>query len=325
MPTVTVVIPAYNAERYLGETLDSVLAQTYRDFEVVVVDDGSTDRTREIVASYGEPVRCIAQANAGPSAARNHGVREARGEFVAFVDSDDLWLPGKLAEQMPLFDAEGRVGLVYCKGERMDPDGNPIPTTVARKPTGRVFVDFVRRNHCPTSGVVVRRECFERCGYFPEHMVWAEDWHLWLRIARHYEFEASQRQLVRHRIHGSALSAQVENTYLGARSVLCGAVTESDGAEARAAQRWGLHRLDRDQALIWLALGETRKARLCFGRAARTGPTDCHVLAGYVMSLLPPVLRRPLMGLWKRLVPWVPWHTNGRRLSQTFGEHHDSD
>jgi len=312
MPKVSVVIPAYNAERHIRETLDSVLAQTYRDFEVVVVDDGSTDRTREIVGSYGGPVRCIAQANAGPSAARNRGVREARGEFVAFVDSDDLWLREKLAEQVPLFDADGRVGLVYCHVQRITADGQPLPTPQMPKPTGQVFVDFLFRNHCPTSAAVVRRECFERCGYFPEDMVWAEDWHLWLRIARRYEFAAARRVLARHRVHSSALTRQYEKAYLGARSVLESALEEGDGPAAGAARRRGLHRLDRNQALSLLARGEPREARRCFWRAVRNGPTDPHAAAGCLVSLLPGVFRRPLMRLWKRLAPWVPWEKNGR-------------
>jgi len=312
LPTVSVVIPAYNAERYLRETLDSVLAQTYRDFEVIVVDDGSKDSTPAIAKGYGEPVRCVEQANAGPSAARNRGIREARGAFIAFVDSDDLWLPEKLAEQVPLFDPEGRVGLVYCRAEKIGPAGQPLPTPQLPKPRGRVFMDFLFRNHCPTSGVVVRRECFETCGVFPEDMVWAEDWHLWLRIARRYEFEVVDRVLIRHRVHGGALTAQSEKAYAGARKALQSGFVEGDGAEVRAAVRRGLHRLDRNQGLLMLALGETRSARRCLWRALGNGPSDPHAAAGLVASLLPGPLRRPLMRAWKRCVPWLPWDRAGR-------------
>ncbi|HUT35664.1 MAG TPA: glycosyltransferase [Planctomycetota bacterium] len=315
MPRVSVVIPAFNAERYLRETLESVLAQTYRDFEVVVVDDGSSDGTAELAASFGEPVRCIRQANAGPSAARNRGIREARGELIAFVDSDDLWLPEKLAEQVPLFDGGTGfqpVGLVYCHAERVDAEGRPLPTAQAPKPVGRVPGDFLFRNHCPTSAAVIRRECFERCGYLPEDMIWAEDWHLWLRIARRYEFAAVPRVLVRHRVHSGALTKHIEKAYLGARRVLETALEPGDPPELRAARRSGLHRLDRNQALNLLALGETRAARRCFRRAIGNGPGDPHVWAGCALSLLPAALRRPLMRAWKRRVPWVPWGPDGR-------------
>jgi glycosyltransferase involved in cell wall biosynthesis len=312
MPTVSVVIPAYNAERYIRETLDSVLAQTHRDLEVVVVDDGSTDSTRGIVASYGGPVRCIEQENAGPSPARNRGIREARGELIAFVDSDDLWTEDKLAAQVPLFDDGSRVGLVYGHAERMAPDGQTIPTPHPPKPTGRVFVDFLFRNHCPTSAAVVRRECFERCGMFREDMVWAEDWHLWLRIARHYEFAAVERVVVRHRVHAAGLTRRHEEAYVAARGVLKGALDESDGPELRTARRCGLHRLDRNHALSLLALGEAARARRSFWRAMGNGPTDLHAAAGFVASLLPGALRRLVMAAWKRAAPWLPWGRNGR-------------
>lgn len=312
MPRVSVVIPAFNAERYLREAVESVLAQTYRDFEVLVVDDGSTDGTAALAASFGPPVRCIRQANAGPSAARNRAIRECAGELVAFLDADDLWLPEKLAEQVPLFDPQGRVGLVYCQAERIDSQGRPLPTQLAPKPVGRVLRDFLIRNHCPTSAAVIRRECFARCGYLPEDMVWAEDWHLWLRLARHYEFAAVQRPLVRHRVHGGALTCQMEKAYLGARRALLGALQPGDSAELRALRRRGLHRLDRNQALALLALGEARPARACFVRAIGNGPGDPHAWAGLALSLLPAAARRPLMRAWRRMVPWLPWGLDGR-------------
>jgi len=320
VPEVSVIIPAYNAERYLRETLESVLAQTYRDFEVIVVDDGSTDRTGAIAAGFGPPVRCIRQANAGPSPARNRGIREARGALIAFLDADDLWLPEKLAEQVPLFDPsaslgagpQGSVGLVYCHAERMDAEGRPLPTPEARKPTGRVLEDFLFRNHCPTSAAVVRRECLERVGGFAEDYIWAEDWHLWLRLARHYAFAAVPRVLVRHRVHPSALTVQAENAYFGARRVLETALTEGDGAALRAARRRGLHRLDRNQALGWLGAGEPRKARRCLAAAFRSRPLDPHLWLGFVASLLPGAARRQVLGLWKRVAPWVPWDRSGR-------------
>jgi len=312
MPRVSVVIPAFNAERYLRETLESVLAQTWRDFEVIVVDDGSTDGTRSIAEGFGPPVRWVSQPNAGPSPARNRGIREATGELIAFLDADDLWLPEKLAEQVPLFDAEGRVGLVYCHAERIDAEGRPLPTAQAPKPVGRVFEQFLFRNHCPTSAVVVRSECFDRCGLFPEDMVWAEDWHLWLRIARHYHFAAVPRVLVRHRVHTAALTKQLEKAYLGARRVLEEALLPDDPPALRTARRRGLHRLDRNQALNLLALGELRAARRCFRRAIANGPADPHAWAGHALALLPGFARRPLMRAWKRRVPWMPWSEDGQ-------------
>ena len=300
MPTVSVVIPAYNVERLIRQTLDSVLAQTYRDFEVVVVDDGSKDATAEVVSGYGEPVRCIRQANAGPSAARNRGLREARGEFVAFLDADDLWLPEKLAAQMPLFDAEGRVGLVYCRFERMDMDGRPLPTTPWLTPTGRVYYQLLERSYVPASTPVVRKACFERAGCFPEDMSWAEDWHLWIRIARHYEYAVADEVLVCHREMPGGLWAQRGKAHRGVLEVLARTARETDDPRAKTLCRRFLRRARRNYGLDLLREGqwaEGRQALLC---ALGQWPFDPAALAGLGLTLLPPFLRRPVVAAWRR-------------------------
>src|SRR5579864_8740685 len=112
-PQVSVVIPAYNAARFLGDAIQSVLNQTYSNFEVVVVNDGSTDDTESVVRSFGDRLFYVKQANKGVSAARNEGIKRARGQYVAFLDSDDVWLPTKLAEQIPFLEQNPEVGLVY--------------------------------------------------------------------------------------------------------------------------------------------------------------------------------------------------------------------
>lgn len=102
-PLISCIVPVYNGELYLREAIDSILAQTYRPLEIIVVDDGSTDATPDVVAGYGDRLRYIRQPNAGPGAARNHGLNLAQGEFIAFLDADDLWHPDKLARQMTRF------------------------------------------------------------------------------------------------------------------------------------------------------------------------------------------------------------------------------
>jgi glycosyltransferase involved in cell wall biosynthesis len=116
-PLISCIIPVFNGERYLGQALDSILAQTYRPIEMIVVDDGSTDGTRQLVASYGDSVRYLWQSNAGPPRARNFGLSAAEGEFVAFLDADDLWLPDKLSCQMARFRERPELDLcvTYCQ------------------------------------------------------------------------------------------------------------------------------------------------------------------------------------------------------------------
>ncbi|NEP84931.1 MAG: glycosyltransferase family 2 protein, partial [Okeania sp. SIO3B3] len=120
MPCVSVIIPAYNRADLIGETVDSVLAQTHPDIEIIVIDDGSTDNTADVLATYGSALRVIRQANAGQQAARNAGIRAATGDYIAFLDSDDLWLPHRIEAQLQRFEEVPEAGLVYCDAAVFD-------------------------------------------------------------------------------------------------------------------------------------------------------------------------------------------------------------
>jgi glycosyltransferase involved in cell wall biosynthesis len=172
-PTVSVIIPAYNAEACVDTAIKSALGQTVSPLEVLVVDDGSRDRTAEVAAAFGPPVRVIRQANAGPAAARNHGAREARGEWLALLDADDAWKPRKLEKQLPYTRRE-EVGLVHCWGP---PGGGPVPE--------RITLETLWEKNCiVNSSVLVRRRAFEQVGGFDEDrgLISVEDYNLWLRL-----------------------------------------------------------------------------------------------------------------------------------------------
>ncbi len=295
MPAVSVVIPAYNVQRFIRQTLDSVLAQTYRDFEVLVIDDGSTDGTAEIATDYGEPVRVLRQENAGPSAARNHGIREARGDFVAFLDADDLWRPEKLAEQMPLFDAAGRVGLVYCRFQRIDAEGQPLPTEPWPTPTGEVYYRMLERSYVPASTPVVRAACFERAGTFPADMSWAEDWLLWIRIARHYQFACADPVLVEHRETAGGLWSQTDNAQAGVIRVLERTARESDDPYTRSICRRIIGNAPRQFAINLLRAGRWSAGRRALLSALIRRPLDATGWAWLAISIVPAGLRRRLL------------------------------
>ena len=199
---MSVVVPTYDRERVLPRALDSALAQTYEDFEVLVVDDGSTDGTAGLVAEYAARdgrVRYLRQPqNAGVSAARNRGIREARGEFVAFLDSDDEWAPTKLERQVERFrEAASEVGLVYCGVETVYEDGGGW--TFRPKHRGDVHRALLQKNVVHTgSGVVIRRSVTERAGLFDEGIPAAEDYEYWIRIARHVAFDYVAEPLLRY-------------------------------------------------------------------------------------------------------------------------------
>lgn len=180
--SVAVVIPVYNGARFIGKALDSVLAQTRPANEVVVVDDGSSDGTVEVVRRY--PVRLIEQANAGPSAARNHGVAESRSEWVAFLDADDSWKSDKLKRHEEVVSGRSGAILTYTDFKVFRPDGS----TVARPVCGPEEIGGLVRFRCPfpPSVAVVRRDIFLDLGGFDISLRGPEDWEFWFRIYQKY-------------------------------------------------------------------------------------------------------------------------------------------
>jgi glycosyltransferase involved in cell wall biosynthesis len=188
MPCVSVVIPTYNRAQLVQDAIRSVLQQTYTHFELIVVDDGSTDDTREQVAAFQRDprVRYIYQENRGLSAARNAGIRAAQGEYIALLDSDDLWLPAKLEEQMNLLATDGGADVVYCDLREIDLAGNVLSAVWQRPPSlGTLYEDLMYGNVITGSGssVLVRAKCFAQVGLFDEALAACEDQDLWRRMS----------------------------------------------------------------------------------------------------------------------------------------------
>ena len=181
---VSVIIPTYNRDAWVTEAVASVLAQTFQDFEVLVVDDGSTDGTMEALATFGDQVRVIRRAERrGVSAARNLGAAAATGDWLAFLDSDDLWLPDKLAHQVKYLKA--RPDLVICQTEETwIRNGVRVNAPEAcRKVAGDIFLPSLQRCLVSPSAVMLHRRLFHEMGGFDETLPAAEDYDLWLRIA----------------------------------------------------------------------------------------------------------------------------------------------
>lgn len=208
MPKVSVVIPAYNAMTYLPDTLNSVLQQTFSDFEVLIIDDGSTDHIQAWVAqNITDPrVRLIAQANQGLSAARNTGIANAQGEYVAFLDADDLWEPTKLEVQVRYLDNNSAVGLVYNWIAVIDAQGKPTGKVWRGDIEGDVLEEVLQRNIIDCPSVLVRRKCFDDVGVFDRTLRSVEDWDMWIRIATRYNFGVTREALVYYRQHTSNMS-----------------------------------------------------------------------------------------------------------------------
>jgi glycosyltransferase involved in cell wall biosynthesis len=208
-PQVSVILPTYNRDWILAEAIDSVLGQRYPDLELIVVDDGSTDRTAELLASYGERLRHIQQPNRGVSAARNTGIAAARGSLIAFLDSDDLWLPGKVTAQVRYFNTHPHISICQTeefwirKGKRVNPKNRH------RKASGMIFDRSLELCLISPSAVMLRRELLDRVGGFDETLPACEDYDLWLRISCRYPVGLIDTPLIRKRGgHPDQLSAQ---------------------------------------------------------------------------------------------------------------------
>ncbi len=200
MPTVSIIIPTYNREHLLGRAIQSVLDQTYQNFELIIVDDGSTDDTEKLVKSFNsEKIRYIRHGeNKGPSAARNTGIQSAKGDYIAFQDSDDEWMPRKLEKQIRAFEtASPAVGIVYTGRYRIINDKKDYaPPTKWTPKDGDIFSSLLKVCFVCTPVVLVKRDCFERAGMFDERFPPFEDWELFLRMSRYYQFKYINEPLV---------------------------------------------------------------------------------------------------------------------------------
>lgn len=211
LPLVSVIVPTYNRAALLQQTVESVLAQTYPNIELIVVDDGSTDETPEMLKQYAGRLVHIRKQNEGGTAARNTGIQAVHGEYLNFLDHDDIFLPTKIERQVEILNARPEVGLVHCGYYRMDKDGRYIDI-VNFLPEGDVRRVIVLGCFCWSGAPLIRRECIDKVGVFDES-VWSSDADMWLKIAiAGYHFGCVQEPLGGYRILADSSMADVERT-----------------------------------------------------------------------------------------------------------------
>ena len=290
---VGVVVTCYNYGRFLAGCIESILAQTYHDFEVVIVDDGSTDDTPAVAEQWRDDPRIhyVRQVNQGQAAAKNRGIRECHTEFIAFLDADDRWEPTKLAKQVALF-ANPQVGVVYSLSRRIDEDGASLPDPVrssyfnARR--GNILRHLIYDNFVRFSATVVRRVCLEETGGFKEYLPMAIDWDLWLRIAaQKWQFDYVPEALFQYRIgHGDQMSRKLRVRHRCSDQIMRefrrDYPTAISKRDLRRAQSYTLRlrggyyeRHNRLQAL-WL-----------YAKSAFTNPWQKAAYRGIILTLLP--------------------------------------
>lgn len=213
-PLVSIILPTYNGAPFLPESVESILAQTYNPYEVIIVDDGSTDNTKEVLKPFAQKIRYInLEQNKGLPVARNTGIRLAQGEYIAFIDADDLWLPEKLQTNVEYFGRHPDVGMVYSGHTNIDEKGRTLNGGVKKRlPSGKIFFQlYSEQNFIIPSSVVVRKEVFETTGLFDEQLVNCQDWDMWLRIAFYFKIEGINEPLVKYRHNPHSLSKNRNN------------------------------------------------------------------------------------------------------------------
>jgi glycosyltransferase involved in cell wall biosynthesis len=215
-PLVSVVIATYNMARYLPLAVRSALDQTYKNIEVLVVDDGSTDDTQDVIGSFLDDhrVRYFTQENKGQAAAKNHGVRESKGDYVAFLDADDIWALEKIDLQLPLFLRSETVGVVHARVLYIDETGKELRVADNELFRGRVSGPLLIRNFIGFGTSIVKKECFDRLGGFKENIRMGVDYDLWLRFSTQYEFDYIDRPLLYYRVWSGQMSNNCKNRYL---------------------------------------------------------------------------------------------------------------
>ena len=205
---ISVIIPTYNSDKYICEAIDSVLSQTCKDYEIIIIDDGSTDNTKNLIAENYPTVRYFYSKNKGVSSARNIGISIAQGEFIAFLDADDKWLPEKLEKQLALFENDHQVGMVFTENYYFDEHGLKEIKIFKRKLLmyGNIVRNIFLNSYVVTSTVMVRKSVFDDVGLFEEGLAIAEDDNMWMRICLKNRIELLDEPLILYRITEGSLS-----------------------------------------------------------------------------------------------------------------------
>jgi len=283
MPTVSIIIATYNREHVLRRAIQSALAQTYHDFELIIIDDGSTDNTERLVKSFsGEKIRYIRYGeNKGPAAARNTGIQSAKGAYIAFLDSDDEWMPEKLEKQMRIFEtAPPEVGLVYTGFFKMTNNKRRCRRFGGLTPNdGDIFRNLLSGGFVLPSATLVKQECFERAGMFDKRFFPIEDWELFLRMSRHYQFKCIAEPLVIYYPQPDSVSAN-QSTRVRPYKLILETYFEDIKRDERLLARCYFALGD-----LLCSCGELSRGRGYIIRSVKACPLDIRFLGAFLASL----------------------------------------
>jgi glycosyltransferase involved in cell wall biosynthesis len=220
---ISVVMPTYNRAHFLGKAIDSVLSQTYGNFEVIVIDDNSEDNTRDLVKKYNdERIKYVKNyENRGCGRARNQGIEIAKGDYITFLDSDDELFSTKFERQLEIFNVlPSEFGIIYCGFCYASGKTGKIAKYIYPEFSGNVYNHLLERNLFPIHAPIIKRECFQRCGMLDYTLPACEDWDIWIRIARYYAFAFVPDILAKYNIHGKQKSTEMESVIVARERIV---------------------------------------------------------------------------------------------------------
>ncbi|ARU42339.1 hypothetical protein CCB80_14755 [Armatimonadetes bacterium Uphvl-Ar1] len=305
MPRVSILLTCYNHIKYLPIAFQSILDQTFQDYEIIALDDGSTDGTRQWLESQNHPrLKLIFnESNLGTYGTLNVGLQAAQGEFIAVFNDDDVWLPTKLEQQIALLDSNPKIGLVHTDGYFIDGEGlerhdSPLGFDFPRTETGDILLALIYANSIIASAVLAHRECFDQLGGFNPDYFGSGDWEMWYRIAEHWHVGYIADPLTLYRVHGANASHKLDRiwrddlklrTWISPRiDSYTNRFTESELTKARA---HNFACLGTVQALT----GDPQMARISYRESLRFDPTRWKSRARILATYLPAKLFRKLL------------------------------
>lgn len=302
---VSIVLPVYNGQAYLRQAVESVLSQKHAPLELIAIDDGSTDGSAAILAGYGDRIVVIRQENSGVAAARNAGIERARGEFVAFLDQDDWWLPEKIARQVALFQRNERLGLVHTAASFYDESrdrfmGHPDPEARPEAMVGNCYEALLLCNPLVNSSVMVRRAALQQVGSCDLQIRGntVQDYDLWLRIAKRFQFDHVAEPLSVFRIHGAQGHCD-RRAMLSEELKLLLRQFPATAWRATPQRRRRLADVSDSLATAHLEASEPHLARRFFAQAMRLEPSRRR-LTRFGASCLPAAMLYPLRRAWQK-------------------------
>ena len=290
MPRVSVLLTCYNHRRYLPAAVDGLRAQTFRDFETLALDDGSTDGSREWLSEQPDLRTVFNARNLGTYATLNEGLRRASGELIAVLNDDDVWLPDKLARQVALLDAHPEVGLVHTGGHFIDgegarTEGNPLGFRFPTFETGDILRGLVFENKIIASAALVRRACFDAVGEFNESYFGSGDWEMWWRVCERFAAGFVDEPLTLYRVHGENASHKLERIWRDderLREFIAERIAALDGRIDRVAEAFNQAAL----GTVRMLNGKAHESRRAYRASWRLDPRRPQTLLRYLATHL---------------------------------------